>query len=95
MGAISAGQNDLCGKGYVYAVERGKIFTSCMILVGVLVAIVGCNFASGMSLTRPMGYCFNVIYVFIMIYLAGWLRLMARRLSLIVRDRDGGADHEH
>jgi uncharacterized membrane protein YiaA len=50
-------------------VPAGKIFTSCMILVGVLIMIIGCLVAFNFQLTREVGYFFNVCYLFILGYL--------------------------
>ena len=55
--------------GYAYLVPAGKIFTSCMILVGVLLMIVGCLAAFNMQLTKEVGYFFNVCYLVILGYL--------------------------
>ena len=52
VGATLQGQSDdPCGLGYAYLVPAGKIFTSCMILVGVLLMILGFLAAFKMSLT--------------------------------------------
>ena len=74
VGAFLQGTSgDQCGLGYAYLVPAGKIFTSCMILVGVLLLIVGCLGAFNMQLEKEVGklvgYFFNVCYLVILGYL--------------------------
>ena len=70
VGAFLQGSSgDPCGLGYAYLVPAGKIFTSCMILVGVLVMIVGCLVVFNMQLTKEVGYFFNLTYLVILGYL--------------------------
>ena len=69
VGAILAGHNDTCGSGYAYPVERGKIFTSCLILAGVLLMVVSVLIMTKMMLTKTIGYFFNVAYIAILGYL--------------------------
>ena len=69
VGAIQQGNlNDPC-LGYDYLVPAGKIFTSCLILIAVLCLIVGCLVMFRMTLTREVGYFFNVLYLVILGYL--------------------------
>merc|ERR1711939_843941 len=69
VGAIQQGNlNDPC-LGYAYLVPAGKIFTSCLILIAVLCLIVGCLLMFRMTLTREVGYFFNVLYLVILGYL--------------------------
>jgi len=71
VGATLEGQGtDPCNLGYVYPVERGKIFISCAILVGVLVVVVGTLILNKMQLSKELGYMYIFGYFCIMVYLA-------------------------
>lgn len=70
VGAIIQGQADgPCSLGYMYPVPATSIFSSCLILAGVLVLLVGMIVGTGFKLLRPMGYFFYGVYIIILGYL--------------------------